>query len=168
MSEVKTTRKKIFELWELLSKKQDNKDKVYSAKLAYCIFKNKETILDMLTKAQKDLSAPVDAEQEAAFDAERVALCEQYSTKDAEGKPKVENNIYAVEDNQKEALALEVENLKKDKYKELFQKVDAKTIAMNSLLTEEITIDLYQLDINDIVDSFSTDDMEYLSLLIKG
>lgn len=75
---------------------------------AYAVFKNKQLIDDKLMEVDfiKNVSPEV-----IEYEEKRIKLCNDYSKKDTNGKTMIENDLYIIEDKDKEEFKTKMDDL---------------------------------------------------------
>jgi hypothetical protein len=121
-------------------------------KFAYGIAKNKARI-------EPEIKAIAEAEKAAFadYEKERLELCKSHSKKDDKGEALMIGSTFNIMDKpafEREAITL------REKHKEAFEKLD-------KFLSEEIEIDLYQIEQKDFPETISAGIMGRLIVLVK-
>jgi hypothetical protein len=131
---------------------------------AYTVFKNKRLIENKLMEVDfiKNVSQEI-----IEYENIRVGYCNQYSKKDANGNPIIENEIYLIEDDKKEEFKSKMDELY-EKYKP-FIDVRQKQIEMfNEKMNKEIDFEFIKLKKEQLSPKVKTaNDLEELSFMIE-
>ena len=127
-----------------------SKEKI-TKQFAYGLAKNK-------ARLKEDIEAIAEAEKIGVeFDNERIAICEKYATKDADGKPVTENNAYVgLNDNQ--LFLGEMNDLHK-KYEPMIKET-------NELMNKKVGIEFYMIPFESVPEEIAGTDMEILMPMI--
>lgn len=92
------------------------------------------------------------------FDEKRIEICEKYCTKDENGESIIEDNKFVGLDNNDEY---------KNAYSDLVKSYDPKLIELNSILSEDEDIDFMKINIENIPEGITGEQMIILESLIK-
>jgi hypothetical protein len=130
-------------------------------KFAYAVLKNKKAIEKEL-EILEELKKPSEKEQE--FEKKREGLCIKYAKKDENGNAKIKDNQYIIEDNDK--LQEDFKKLVEDN-KNLEQEKVKKQKELNSLLEEEVDIDLYKIKQDNLPNEITANQLEKIELIIE-
>lgn len=134
-----------------------------NVKFAYGILKNKKAIekeLEILEELRKP------SEKQDEFEKKRVELCTKHSKKDKNGEPKIKDDAFDIEDKVK--FQEELDKLKeKEGFEELEKEQKKKKEEINSLLEEEIEIELHKIKLDDFPDELTANQLEKIDLIIE-
>jgi hypothetical protein len=150
-------KKDLFLLHETLT----NLSKIKSTKFGYFILKNLKAIEPEINILRK-MGETSDGLKE--YERKRVAICCELAEKNEDGTPKTENNQYVIAD--MKALNEQLTELRNE-HKEDFDAEEVKLKELNTILQEKITLDLYKIQLDNIPDGLSAEDLLVLDDLIE-
>lgn len=130
-------------------------------KFAYGISKNKEKIKSE-TKSLQEASRQ--SEKYSEFENKRLKLCRKYSKKDNNYNPIIENDNFVLinqDDFDEEFKIL------KEEYKDTIKERETQIEEYEKLLGEEIKIDFYKIEMEDIPADITVKHFEVIKDLIK-
>lgn len=161
---------KNFELFLLAENLGQNLAKLQTlkgAKFCYNLAKNMD-ILEAELKVISTTSKPSDEFTE--YDKKRVALCEEFAKKDAEGKPEKRDvgsgQFEFVIDTESQEWKNAIEKLREDN-KTVIETRDAQIAKYNELLDLESTVEFRLTDLNDIDNDITLELMRLLKPFLK-
>ena len=152
---------KVHQLVEI-RKNLDGLSKYEGIEFAYSVYKNKIIIDKKL--AELDFIRSIDPEV-VEYENKRIALCENSSEKDSNGKSIIENDMYKIID--PEAFEEKIIELNK-KYEPFLEKRQSQIDLFNSRMNEECELDFHKIEITDIPKDFKTaEDLDLISFMLK-
>jgi len=155
------TNKEAFILHAVIGK-FEKEDKV-PTKFAWALMRTKKK-LKALVDSMNELRQPSEEIQE--YEKKRIALCEEYSEKDEDGKPVIENQNYKILEGKREALDEEIKKLR-DENKEAFDAQEAKMKELDELMEEEADVEVYKVKEQYLPDTISVGDLQILEPMIE-
>lgn len=160
---MKVTREKATQLYHLF-KRVLEENQIKNVRFQYTAIKNKKT-LETEVKVLEEAAKPL--EDYVSFENERVALCTELSEKDETGKPKVEGNKYVFSDENFVALETKIKELIDGKYKDALYEQQKREFQFQTLVQEEVDLDLLKINLSSLPDIFSGAEMELLYDLVE-
>lgn len=122
-------------------------------KFTYAVAKNIRVLHDEITSLEKAVEAD---EQFQEYDKKRVELAKEHAQKDEKGEPKVENSQFVLEDQK----AFEKEHaLLRDEYADTIAKRENQLAEYKELLEEDVAVELHKINISQVPDDISTEQM---------
>lgn len=150
-------RKDLYAYMDALS----NVTELKGVKFAYTLIKNKKKIeeeikiLEEVVKASEDFSI---------YENQRIRLCEVHCEKDDNGKPVIEDNKYKIIDIQNFDNEL---NILKEKHMSSILERERQINEYNSMLEEDIEINLSKIDYIDIPTDITTAQLESIQFMVN-
>lgn len=150
-------RKDLYAYMDALS----NVTELKGVKFAYTLIKNKKKIeeeikiLEEVVKASEDFSI---------YESERIRLCEFHCEKDDNGKPIISENKYKIIDIQNFDNEL---NILKEKHMSSILERERQINEYNSMLEEDIEINLSKIDYIDIPTDITTAQLESIQFMVN-
>lgn len=141
--------------------------KLTGAKFAYAVARNLQIIkpeVEALQKAQEP------SEEFTKYDTARAELAKKHAEKDEKGEPKTKidpatmRSSYVVED--MKALEEEVSKLKEE-HKEAIEARETQVKEYNTMLEEEVSVELHKLNINELPSDISAKQMSEIISIIQ-
>lgn len=152
---------KLHQLVEI-RKKLDDLSKYEGIEFAYSVYKNKQIIDKKM--AEVDFIRNIDPEV-VEYENKRIQLCEDYSEKDSNGKPIIENDLYKI---------IDLNNFEKkigelnEKYKSFLEKRQSQIDLFNTRMNEDCELNFHKIEIKDLPKDFKTaEDLESISYMLK-
>lgn len=125
--------------------------------LQYFIIKNTKKIKEELDIA-KDL---LKDEEYDNYTKKRIELCEKYSDRDENNKPKLNNNSYVISEENTNKFNSEISTLQNE-YQLIIEGFIKKE---NEVLEEDIKIDFYKIKLDNLPKDLSNNDLAVLELM---
>jgi hypothetical protein len=160
---MKVTREKATQLWQLFDKIL-KENQLKNVKFQYMSIKNKK-MLEPEVKSLEEAAKPL--EDYVAFERERMQLCEELAEKDDAGKPKIELNKYVLSDENALILDQKIRSLIDNKYKDALMEQQVREQQFQTLLQEEVDLDLIKINLSSIPEIFSGSELELIYDLIE-
>jgi len=158
---MKFTRENLVQIWGVLNGLTAEKT---TAKGAYGIAKNKRIVdseVKSIEEAQKNQKLPDGIEE---FESKRIELCKKMADKDEEGNPMVANNSFVLVQN-KQKFDKKLEKLRKD-YDEPISLREKQDKEFQDFLKEEVEIDFHTINVNDLPDNVTAQQIGILDEII--
>ena len=133
---MKFKRKRLKELESLITLFKDIKN----TKMSYMLFYNNKKITSEIEMIQKSFRQPIPEAQE--YEQKRIKLCVEFSKKDDDNKPIINNDIYLIDN--LEDFNLKLKELQ-DFYKIYIEEQEIINKENIEFLDEEIEIDFYKI-----------------------
>jgi hypothetical protein len=159
---MKVTHKAAIELHFCLAQ-LETKLPTLPVKFGYASLRTKK-YLKGIVECFQELQAPFPELLE--FDKKRVAICEELSEKDENGKPVLEDNNFKIQEGKLDELNEKVEAVREE-YKEWFDKAEDRKKEIEEFLQEETEVEVHQVSIDDFPAELSAKDMAVLECLVK-
>lgn len=122
-------------------------------KFTYGVAKNIRVLHDEITALEKAVEADAKFQE---YDTARVALAKEHAEKDEKGEAKVNNNQYVITD--KGAFEKEHEKLR-DEFSEAITARENQLLEYKSLLEENVEVELHKINISQVPEDISTEQM---------
>lgn len=131
---------------------------------AYAVFKNKRLVENKLMEVDfiKNVSQEI-----IEYENIRVGYCNQYSKKDLEGNPIIENEIYLIEEDKKDEFKSKMDELYQ-KYIPFIEARQKQIDLFNEKMNKEIDFEFVKLNKEQLSHRIKTaNDLEELSFMIE-
>jgi len=145
---------KIYELFNLYNKLQGLRYHSDNKKFSYALIKNIKSIESEI-KNLNEIIKPT--ENFLKFEQERLIVCQNHSIKDENSEPISNGDEYQIEDMNKFNIDLEPLKIK---YQDTLAKRQKQIEKYNSLLNQEIEIDLIKIGPDDLPDAITPNEIE--------
>jgi len=153
---MKVTREKLLAIWGLVNNLLAKKTNV---KFHYLMLKNRRIMEPEVESLQKSNSPP---EGFADFEKKRMALCDEFSDKDEDGKAVIKpDNSFQIAVETKEDFEKGLEDLKEE-FSEVVKTMDNNRKEFADLLKEEIEIELVSVPVSIIQEDLVGRDVDLL------
>lgn len=130
-------------------------------KFTYAVAKNLRAIQDEITSLEKSVEAD---EQYKAYDNARIELAKKHAKKDEKGEAMTENNQFVLEDHK----AFEEEHAKvRDEYTEALAARENQLAEYKLLLDEESSVELHKINLSQVPEDISTEQMYAILPIIE-
>lgn len=130
-------------------------------KFTYAVAKNMRVLQDEISSLEKAVEAD---EKFKEYDTARVELAKKHAEQDEKGEPKVENNQYVLADKK----AFEEEHAKlRDEYSEAIVARENQLLEYKSLLEEDVEVVLHKINISQVPEDISTEQMYALLPVVE-
>lgn len=130
-------------------------------KFAYTLIKNKKKIEEEI----KNLEGSVKPSEEfEAFEKKRIAMCEEFSEKDQDGKAVIEDNKYKILDKKKFEIAF---TTLKDENEAIISQREGQINEYNSLLEEDTEIVFDKIGISDLPEDITAAQIDAVDFMVK-
>ncbi len=150
-------KQKIIELYQALN----SLGNLSGVKFSYAVVRN-INILKPEIEALQEVIKP--SEEFTKYEQERIELAKEHSKKDDKGEPMSENNKFILEDEKK--FEKEFEKLK-EKNKKVFDDRQKQIDEYITLLETESSMELFKIDISDVPEGITTQQMNSIYELIE-
>lgn len=137
---------------------QQAQEKTINSKLLYALKRNKDIIEPEINRLREQLLAETKPSKEledrnAAYEAKRMEICTEFSEKDAEGKPVIENNNFKIFVDKRDEFNEKIQELSKE-FNDVFEFRKEQILKERQVLSKEIAIDnLYKIKLEWLPDT---------------
>jgi len=130
-------------------------------KFAYVVARNKNKIKSEIDSFQEAIKQSNDFQE---YEKKRAELCELHAKKDEKGKSIINGNEYEIDNQQAFEAQLKV---LRDGNKEVIEAREKQINDFNSFLKEESKLELYKVDLKDVPENITTEQMSSIISIIK-
>lgn len=142
------------ELFDLYNRLQGLRYHSDNKKFSYALIKNIKTIESEINRLNEIIKPTEDFLQ---FEQERIAICRSHAIKDENGEPILNGDEFQIEDMSKFNSDLEPMKMK---YQDVLHKRQQQIEKYNSLLDEQVEVELIKIGPDDLPDSITPNEIE--------
>jgi len=154
------TKGDIIELWKVI---ESLVDKPAHIKFNYAVLKNRK-LLENEIKTLEELSKP--SEEFIEFESERYRICSDYSEKDQNGSPILENGVFKIKEDLRDECNSKLLELR-DKYiNTILEREDQSRTFEINILNEPSDIQLYKVESQFVPNNLNVSDLASLYFMI--